>query len=213
MQSLNYARGGGVTRHPAQPTGWIRIILSGCILAATILTSIAATRAATLADVAMADVRVVDGTRLRLNGIGLRTYSILGIKIYVAGLYLERRNSNADSILHSPEKKLMHIRFLRDIDEADAKKAWRTGFANNCRPPECYVDPSAIDRFVSEVPAIHRGDETTMYFTDHSVDVRMNGRRLGDIEDPHFATTLLGTFIGPVPPTAKLKRELLGDPD
>ena len=29
---------------------------------------------------------------MRLNGIGLRTYSILGIPIYVAGLYLERRS-------------------------------------------------------------------------------------------------------------------------
>jgi Chalcone isomerase-like len=40
---------------------------------------------------------------MRLNGIGLRTFSVLGIRIYVAGLYLERRNSDTDTILHSQE--------------------------------------------------------------------------------------------------------------
>jgi hypothetical protein len=40
---------------------------------------------------------VVEGTQMRLNGIGLRTFSVLGIRIYVAGLYLERRNGDPDN--------------------------------------------------------------------------------------------------------------------
>ena len=47
----------------------------------------------------MPDTRVVDGTQMRLNGIGLRTFSALGIRIYVAGLYLERRNGDPETIL------------------------------------------------------------------------------------------------------------------
>ena len=34
-----------------------------------------------------------------------------------------------------------------------------------------------------------------------------------DIADPHFAQTVLATFIGPEPPTPRLKRELLGGRD
>ena len=37
-----------------------------------------------------------------------------------------------------------------------------------------------------------------------------NGRLMGDIADPHFAELMLATFIGAVPPTPRLKRELLG---
>ena len=37
-----------------------------------------------------------------------------------------------------------------------------------------------------------------------------NGRLMGDIHDPHFAELMLATFIGAVPPTPRLKRELLG---
>jgi hypothetical protein len=36
---------------------------------------------------------------------------------------------------------------------------------------------------------------------------------MGDIADPHFAETMLATFIGPEPPTPRLKRELLGNRD
>jgi hypothetical protein len=33
---------------------------------------------------------------------------------------------------------------------------------------------------------------------------------MGDIADPRFAELMLTTFIGPVPPTPRLKRQLLG---
>ena len=185
-------------------------MLRGLILATIALLLGDVARAATLDGIAMPDTRVVDGTRMRLNGIGLRTYSIFGLHIYVAGLYLERQDNNPNSILHSPERKLLDIRFLRDVGVADARKAWQDGFANNCRLPDCYIDPRDIERFLEAVPPIHRGDETILLFSPKGADVTFDGRPLGDITDPHFAETLLATFIGPVPPTPLLKRELLG---
>ena len=185
----------------------IRVLVSVAIG----LTSIYPVRGAVLDDVAMPEIRLVDGVRLRLNGMGLRTWSVFGIHIYVAGLYLEHRSDNPNAILHSPEPKVLDIRFLRDVDADRARSAWRDGFANNCRPPECYLDLQDIERFLTEVPPIHRGDETTMTFTSKGVSVTFNGRSLGDIADHHFAETLLATFLGPVPPTQQLKRALLGN--
>ena len=63
---------------------------------------------------------------------------------------------------------------------------------------------------LAAVPAVHRGDQSSLLFTSKGVDVTLNGRPMGKVTDPHFATAMLATFIGPVPPTAKLKRELLG---
>ena len=182
----------------------------GLTVAAVVVTSIAAARAAELAGVTMPDSRVIDGTRLTLNGIGLRTYSILGIKIYVAGLYLEHRSSNADTILASPETKVLSIRFLRDVSAEDAHKSWRNGFANNCRPPECSVDQQDVERFIARVPAVHDGDDSLIVFTEKGARLTINGQLMGDITDPRFARVLLRTFLGPAPPTARLKRELLG---
>jgi hypothetical protein len=179
------------------------------ILAIVALMPISVASAAQLEGVSMPDSRVVNGTRMVLNGIGLRTYSVLGIRIYVAGLYLEQRSSNPDLILHSPEMKLLDIRFLRDVDAARARKAWRDGFADNCKPP-CYLDPRDVERFLAAVPAVHRGDESMLLFTANGVSVTLNGRLFGQISDPHFAETMLATFIGPEPPTPRLKRGLLG---
>ncbi len=179
------------------------------ILAAVALASISVARAADLDGISMPEARVANGTQMRLNGIGLRTYSLLGIRIYVAGLYLERQSANADTILRSPETKLLDIRFLRDVDAEDARTAWRDGFEQNCKAP-CYLDARDVQRFLASVPSMHKGDETTLLFTSKGVHVTVNGQPMGNIADPHFAQTMLATFIGPEPPTPRLKHELLG---
>ena len=179
------------------------------ILAIVAFAALTVARAADLDGVSMPDARIADGRQMRLNGIGLRTYSMLGIRIYIAGLYLERRSDNPDSILSSPETKLLDIRFLRDVDAEDARKAWRDGLAQNCRPP-CYLDPRDVQRFLAAVPSMHKGDESTLLFTSKGVHITVNGQTMGNIADPHFAEMMLATFIGPEPPTPRLKRELLG---
>jgi hypothetical protein len=178
-------------------------------LATVALAPLSVAQAADLDGVSMPDARVANGTQMRLNGIGLRTFSVLGIRIYVAGLYLERRSDNADTILHSPQVKLLDIRFLRDVDADDARTAWRDGFEQNCKAP-CYLDPRDVQHFLAAVPSMHKGDETTLLFTSKGVHITCNGRPMGEIADPHFAETILATFIGPEPPTPRLKRELLG---
>jgi Chalcone isomerase-like len=169
-------------------------------------------RAADLNGVAMPDTRIADGTQMQLNGIGLRTFSLLRIPVYVAGLYLERRNDNPDAIMHSTETKLLDIRFLRDVDAEAARKAWLDGLEGNCKKP-CSLDPRDVQRFLAAVPAVHNGDETTLLFTQNGVGVRLNGQSVGAITDPHFAEVMLATFIGVEPPTPRLKRQLLGNRD
>jgi hypothetical protein len=187
-------------------------MIRGLILAIVALGPCSVASAASLDGIAMPDVRVADGIRMALNGIGLRTYSVFGIHIYVAGLYLERQSDNPDRILQSPDRKLLDIRFLRDVDTADARKAWLDGFESNCRLPGCHLNPDDVQRFLAAVPPIHQGDETLLLFTSRGVDVTFNGQKLGAITDTQFAETVLATFIGPVPPTPQLKRALLGQP-
>jgi hypothetical protein len=88
------------------------------VLASSILVTLSVAHAADLDGVSMPDMRVVNGTQMHLDGIGLRTFSVLGIRIYVAGLYFNRRCDNPDAILHPLETKLLRIRFLRNLDAA-----------------------------------------------------------------------------------------------
>ena len=68
--------------------------------------------AAELDGVVTPDKQDVAGYHLVLNGLGLRTYSILRVHIYVAGLYLERRTIDPNAILGSSQPKLLRFVFI-----------------------------------------------------------------------------------------------------
>jgi hypothetical protein len=178
-------------------------------IALVVLTSSAAT-AAELDGVTLPDVQEAAGTRLVLNGLALRTYSFLRVRIYVAGLYLERRTTDADAILNSNQPKLLHFVFTRDVDADAARKSWRESFDKNC-PAPCSVPPGAIERFLAGIPPMHKGDTSTFVFTAKGLDALMNGRLVGQIPNPEFMRVILATFIGTHPTSAAVKRGLLGE--
>jgi hypothetical protein len=184
-------------------------VLRNFFIAVIAFSHVAVGLVADLHGISLPDVRMIDGTQLQLNGIGLRTFSIFEIPIYVAGLYLERRNSNSDAILHSPEKKLLDIRFLHDVTAEEARDAWLDGFEKNCKAP-CHLDPGDVQRFLAAVPSLQNGDHSTLLFTSAGVNITINGQPTGTITDANFAVVVLATFIGSEPPTPRLKRELLG---
>lgn len=168
-----------------------------------------ATQAGELAGVTLPDRQDIGGFHLVLNGVGLRTYSILRVKIYVAGLYLERRLTDGNSILNSSGPKLLHFVFLHDVDAADARKSWREGFDRNC-PAPCRLAPDKLARFLATVPSVHKGDRWTLLFTGRRVDFLLNGRFLGRVTDPDFTRVILATFVGPYPTSEEVKSGLLG---
>lgn len=188
---------------------WVRFL--GQIIGTLLMIGLTAAPAiaAQLAGTYLPDTREVAGKLLVLNGIALRTYSVMRINIYVAGLYLENRTISAETVLDSPQMKLLEIHFLHDVGQAAVHEAWRTGFADNCTAP-CHLDPKKITRFIAAAPAVHAGDISMFLFTRQGLTVSVRGQSIGTITDQHFAREVLDTFLGPVPPTPRVKRELLG---
>jgi hypothetical protein len=164
--------------------------------------------AAELDGVQLPDTLQADGKTLQLNGYGLRTYSIFGIHIYVAALYLEHLSTDAEAILQSAETKLMMVRFVHSVSAEAARDSWRKGLANNCLAP-CHLDPEDIARFLEEVPAMPEGATFAILFTSRGATVTVNGRQYGEIPKPGFAYAVLATFLGPAPGSPTLKAALL----
>jgi hypothetical protein len=150
----------------------------------------------------------VVGKTLHLNGHGLRTYSILGIHIYAASLYLEHLSSNPEAIIQSPETKLIMVRFEHDVSSDQARDSWKTALENNCIAP-CYLDPADVQRFLAQVPAMHVGDNFNLLFENGGAIVSVNGHQIGTIPRRQFAEAILATFLGPNPASPRLKQELL----
>jgi len=71
-----------------------------------------------LNDVKMDDQVQVSGKNLVLNGMGLRKVSKFGIpiKVYVGGLYLEKKSSDSDAVIKSVEVKRFVMEMLQNVD-------------------------------------------------------------------------------------------------
>jgi hypothetical protein len=165
-------------------------------------------RAAQIDGVQLPETFQAGGKTLYLNGFGRRTYSILAIHIYAAGLYLEHLNTDPDAIIRSRETKLLMVRFERDISAEDARKSWRTGLENNCLAP-CHLDPNDVERFLAGVPAMHAADNFYLLCTPAGATVTVNGQLIGTIDRRQFAEAVLATFLGPNPASSELKQELV----
>jgi hypothetical protein len=185
-----------------------RVVFHAALLVSA-LTAMA--RAAELDGVVMPDTQDVAGHHLVLNGLGLRTYSILRVHIYVAGLYLERRSADPNVILSSSQLKLLRFVFVRDVDAEDARQSWREALERNCAAP-CRLPANSVARFLAAIPSIHKGDTNTLLFTARGVEFFINGRSVGQITNPDFKQVILSTFIGPRPTSAEVREGLLGGP-
>ena len=84
-----------------------------------------------LEGVTVPDTRVVDGTTVKLNGLGLRLATMLKVKVYVMALYLETPGNDAATIINSDDAARIELHMLRDVDAKDMRKAWSEGFEKN----------------------------------------------------------------------------------
>ena len=151
----------------------------------------------------------VGAAELRLNGAGVRHYSMLRIEVYVAGLYLLRPTSDATNVLDSADPKLIHVQYLRAIGRDDAARAWEYYFEQNCKPP-CKPGIDAIAQFKSLLQDIRPGSTETYSFDPKGVSIAFDDVPPRTIRDPAFARLLLSTWIGAVPTSEALKRALMG---
>ena len=90
--------------------------------------------AADLAGVSVPDSAQVAGANLVLNGVGLRKKFF--VKIYVGGLYLPQKSSDADAIVGSATSDRILMHMIYEVSKEQFADAWHDDFkANN---PDTY---------------------------------------------------------------------------
>ena len=159
-----------------------------------------------VAGVSLPDSETVEGKSLQLNGVGIRKATILGLKVYAAGLYLHEKNENPSSILSSTTPKKIVMKFVRDVSADKTVSAWRTGIESNA--PHLATS-TTLDELLSNMKDVSEGDTLSVSFGDSCI-VTLNGQQLFTTTNKEFATALLGIWLGASPPTEELKQGLLG---
>jgi Chalcone isomerase-like len=155
----------------------------------------------------------LENAALQLNGSGLR--SILFFRMYVAGLYLERKASTVSAVLADRGFKRIALHVLAGEGETERfLSGFRKGIAKNHAESEMaalHSRMAAFDRMFDAVSTVKKNDVIAFdWLPGIATRVSLNGRELGRIEGDDFYRALLAIWLGDKPVDENLKRQILG---
>lgn len=151
----------------------------------------------------------VAGQTLVLNGVALRKKAVF--KVYVAGLYLTAKSTDADAVLAADSPRRMVMQFVRDVGKEKMCEAWDEALKNNT--------PNASDQLKTEFQTlcgwmedIKDGQQFVFtYIPGTGTEVQVAGAVKGSIAGKDFADALFKAWIGPKPgPGEGFKKNLMG---
>jgi hypothetical protein len=183
------------------------------------LTTLAlASLAVSAAPVEVAGVRLEDaldlkGSKLQLNGAGVRYKAVF--KVYTAGLYLGKKASTTEEVLAVPGSKRMAITMLRDIDANELGKLFTRGVEDNSPKSEMLqLIPGLVrmGQMFADQKQLKAGDVFTVdWVPGTGTVISVKGVPQGDpIKEQAFFNALMRIWLGPNPADWKLKDALLG---
>ncbi|HYM47754.1 MAG TPA: chalcone isomerase family protein [Burkholderiaceae bacterium] len=150
---------------------------------------------------------------LQLNGIGLRRRAIF--KVYVAGLYVPQKSTNAATLINDKRARRVALRMLRDVDSDSFIDAFNDGLKNNLIESQLAVLKPQIDALTATLKSIgeaKKGDAINFDYTPGSGTViSVNGTARGNpIPTAEFFAVLLRIWLGDKPVDEGLKKGMLG---
>ena len=171
-----------------------------------------AAQAVSLSDIELPESVMVDGTRLVLNGSGLRKKFFL--KLYLGALYLPEKSHDAKAIVEGDDPVDIHLHIIsRFVTANKMKNGIKEGFeastGGNTAPIEHEIN-QFLAMFADGVSEDDIFDIT--WAPDKGVVVQLNGRILGEITSNRkaFRKALVGIWLGDKPAQEDLKKGMLG---
>lgn len=153
------------------------------------------------------------GTRLLLNGAGIRYKAIF--KVYVAALYLEKKAATPEEVFAAPGAKRISITMLREIDSNELGKGFTKAFEENApRTEMSRLIPGLLkmSQVFSDQKKMLAGENFTIdWIPGTGTVVSVKGEPQGKpIREVEFYNAMLRIWLGTKPADWKLKEELLG---
>ncbi|HVP50126.1 MAG TPA: chalcone isomerase family protein [Candidatus Bathyarchaeia archaeon] len=186
----------------------MRRVLLALSLVTVVWIATLALHAASLAGVTLPDSQQVAGKSLVLNGLGLRTKMF--VKVYVAGLYLEQKSSDASAIMKSDSAKRIVMHFLYHPSKSQMVDAFKEGFQDNAPDAVKSIEPD-LNKLYGALQDLKAGDEMVFtYVPATGTTLAINGQDKLTIAGEPFEQALLSVWLGPKPPTADVKKGMLG---
>lgn len=160
-----------------------------------------------LSSVTVPDSVTVGGKELVLNGMGLREKFF--IDIYVGSLYLPAKTSDASKAINDDVPKRIDMNFVySEVSKDKLTGAYVDGF-KAAKADESQKENLA--KLNGWMETVNSGDLIRLdYVPGTGTTVYVKGAKKGTIAGADFMKALWSVYIGSAPPTAALKKGMLG---
>jgi hypothetical protein len=149
-------------------------------------------------------------TTLLLNGAGLRDKFM--IDLYVGGLYLAKKSSDAAAVINADEPMALRLLIVSSrITSENMTEATLEGFEHSLGSKQAAMQPK-IDQFLLSFKEPIKEDDVfeMLYLPGSGVIISKNGKQLNTVEGLDFKAALFGIWLGEEPAQDSLKEEMLG---
>ena len=191
------------------------IFIKHCVagLAALVLSAGLLAAPVEVGGIKIEDTQDVQGSKLALNGAGVRYKAIF--KVYAAGLYLGKKVTTPEELFAASGSKRMSITLLREIDANELGKAFTKGFEENSPKSDmAKLGPGLVrmGQIFSEQKSLMSGENFTIdWIPGTGTIVTVKGKQQGEpFKEVEFYNALMRIWLGPNPADSKLKEALLG---
>lgn len=155
----------------------------------------------------------LQGKKLQLNGAGIRYKAIF--KVYVAGIYLEKKSGTPEEVYAAAGPRRMSITLLREIDSNELGKSFTKAFEENAPKAEMSrLIPGLLrmGQVFSDQKKMVAGESFTIdWVPGTGTVISVKGKPQGDaIKEPEFFNAMMRIWLGAKPADWKLRDELLG---
>lgn len=187
----------------------------GLFCVATLLATSGWAATVDVAGVKLEDSIDLQGSKLLLNGAGLRTKVVF--KVYVAGLYLNKKAATPEEVLAATGPKRMSLTMLRDIDAGELGKLFTKGVEDNTPKAEIgKLIPGLVrmGQLFADQKNLKSGDNVLIdWVPGTGTTLTINGKLQPEpFKEPEFFNALMRIWVGDKPADGKLKDALLGKP-
>lgn len=165
-----------------------------------------------IAGVKVEDSAMVGGTKLQLNGAGIR---VKFFKIYVGQLYTAKQVSNLEELVAAPGPKRLQMTFLREMDAGSFGKLLTRGVEDNVPKNQMSKLVPGLMR-MSDIFTVNKtmfpGDVVTMdWVPGTGLIISAKGKVQGEpFPDVAFFNAMMAIWFGPSPGDWKLKDAMMG---
>jgi hypothetical protein len=180
---------------------------------AALLMAPAAQASMELSGVKVEDTATVAGTKLQLNGAGVRYKG--PFKVYVGDLYTTKKVSSLDELTAAPGPKRLTMTFLREIEAGPFGKLLTRGVEDNVPKGEMSKLVPGLMR-MSDIFTVNKilvpGETVVIdWIPGTGMVITAKGKVQGEpFKEPEFYKAIMSIWFGPVPADFKLKDALLG---